>query len=86
MEGNVSLDPKITIAMADLKAADSYSVQRKDTVMNDIRRLFGLNQDGGTVAIANFAPALVFSTHALPLPTEQQAKSFGVQPNQLWKP
>ncbi len=86
VEGNVSLDPKITIAMADLKAADSYSVERKDTVMNDIRRLFGLNQDGGTVAIANFAPALVFSTHALPLPAEQQAKAFGVQPNQLWKP
>ena len=72
--------------MADLKAADSYSVQRKDTVMNDIRRLFGLNQDGGTVAIANFAPALVFSTDTLPLPAEEQAKAFGVQPNQLWKP
>jgi len=86
MAGNVSLDPKIPIALADLTAADSYAVARKDTVLNDVRRLFGLNQDGGTVAIANFAPALVFNTSAPPLPAAEQAKAFGVQPNQLWKP
>ena len=86
MSGNVSLDPKITIAMADLKAADSYSVDRKDTVMNDIRQLFSLNQDGGAVAIANYAPALVFSVSDLPLPAEPKAKAYGVQLDRLWKP
>lgn len=86
VSGNVSMDPKITIAMADLQAADSYSVSRENTVMNDIRRLFSLNQDGGTVAIANFAPALFFSIHNLPLPAEAQAKGYGVQTDKLWQP
>ena len=58
--GNVSMDPEINLAMAPLGAADSYGVERKNTVLNDIRRLFGLTQDGGTVAIANFAPKMAF--------------------------
>ena len=86
VSGNVSMDPKISIAMADLKAADSYSVSRENTVMNDIRRLFSVNQDGGTVAIANFAPALFFSIHNLPLPIEPAAKGYGVQTDKLWQP
>ena len=79
--GNVTLDPKIPIAMADLQAADSYSVKRLNTVLNDVRRLFGLNQDGGTVAIANYAPAMAYQ---FPMPTEEQAKAYGAQPGKLW--
>lgn len=83
---NVTRDPKIQIAMADFQAADSYSVQRQNTTLNDVRRLFGLNQDGGTVAIANYAPMLVFDTQALPFPNDETAKTYGVQPTQLWNP
>ncbi len=86
VNGNVSVDPQIPIAVADLQAADSYSVNRKNTVLNDARRFFGLNQDGGTVAIANFAPALVFNPQAVPLPRNEAAKMYGVQPTQLWMP
>ena len=71
--GNVDLDPQIPIAMADLEAADSYSVQRQNTTLNDVRRIFGLNQDGGTVAIANYAPAMIYH---FPAPTNEQAKSL----------
>ncbi len=83
---NVSMDPQIPVALADLQAADSYSVERKNTVMNDIRGLFGLNKDGGTVAIANYAPALVFNPQAISLPQNEAAQIYGVQPNQLWAP
>ncbi len=83
---NVSMDPQIPVALADLQAADSYSVDRKNTVLNDVRRFFGLNQDGGTVAIANYAPALVFNPQALSLPANAAAKGYGVQPAQLWTP
>lgn len=86
VNGNVSMDPKVPVALADLQAADSYSVDRKSTVLNDVRRLFGLNQDGGTVAIANYAPALVFNPQALSLPQNEAAKKYGVQPNKLWQP
>lgn len=79
--GNVNLDPQIPIALADLESADSYSVQRQNTTLNDVRRLFGLNQDGGTVAIANFAPAM---TYHFPAPADEQAKAYGAQPDRLW--
>ena len=82
--GNVSMDPEINLAMAPLGAADSYGVERKNTVLNDIRRLFGLNQDGGTVAIANFAPKMAFDPDIVPLPRSEQAKGYGVQPGTLF--
>ena len=86
VNGNISIDPQIPVALADLQAADSYSVDRQNTVVNDVRRFFGLNQDGGTVAIANFAPALVYSPQAVSLPMNTEAQGFGVQPGQLWNP
>ena len=85
VEENLVLDPKIPVALVDLEAADSYAVERKNTVLNDVRRLFALNQDGGTVAIANYAPAMTFNTNALPLPAEEKAKTYGVQPSKLWQ-
>lgn len=81
VNGNVDFDPEIPIALADLQAADSYSVQRQNTTLNDVRRIFGLNQDGGTVAIANYAPAMIYH---FPMPANERAKSFGAQPQQLF--
>ena len=80
--GNQAFEPKIPITLSDLQGADSTQVQRKDTVLNDIRRLFGLNQDGGTVAIANYAPSMTFNPQQIPLPTEAKAKPYGVQIDQ----
>ncbi|MEE8302506.1 MAG: hypothetical protein V3S24_08745 [Candidatus Tectomicrobia bacterium] len=86
VDGNVVMDPQIPIALADLQAADSYGVQRQNTIINDVRRLFGLNQDGGTVAIANYAPAMVYNPQVPPFPTVEAAKAYGVQPGVLWNP
>ncbi len=83
--GNQAFDPKIPITLADLKSADSSQVQRKDTVLNDVRRLFGLNQDGGTVKIANYAPDMTFNPNNLPVPQESKASGFGVQIDSAWK-
>ena len=84
VEGNVSFDPKIPVALLPLKAADSASVERKNTIMNDVNRLFGVNQDGGTVKIANYAPAMAFDVTALPTPAEEKAKPYGVQLETSW--
>jgi len=84
VENNVAFDPKIPVTLLKLQGVDSAGVDRKNTVMNDVRRLFGQNQDGGTVAIANYAPAMDFDANTLPLPMEAKAKPYGVQPNQLW--
>lgn len=81
---NVAFDPKIPITLLELLSVNSASVDRKNTVMNDVRRLFGQNQDGGTVKIANYAPVMDFDPKALPLPAEEKAKPYGVQPNTLW--
>lgn len=81
VSGNVSFDPKVPLSFPELVAADSGSVKRENTGMNDLRRLFGMNQQGGTVAIANYAPKIKWS---LPLPREEKAKAYGVQPGKLW--
>jgi hypothetical protein len=78
--GNVAIDPQIPITLsAPLEAANSASVERKATVLNDVRRLFGLNQDGGTVAIANFAPRMTWTPESLPLAQNEAARQYGVQ-------
>jgi len=86
VDNNVVMDPEIPIALLDLDAADSYSVERKNTVLNDVRQLFGLNQDGGTVAIANYAPAMVYNAAVPPVPTAEAAKKYGFQTARLWQP
>lgn len=84
--GNVSFDPKVPVALVDLQAADSSGVTAKKTVMNDLRGLFGLNKDGGTVAIANYAPRMGLDTKTLPFPAEPKAKPFGVRQELVYKP
>jgi len=84
VSNNVSIDPELQLAMAPLGAADSESVERKNTVLNDVRRLFGLNQDGGTVAISNYAPRMAFDSSILPLPQNAAAQQYGVQINRVY--
>jgi len=83
---NVVMDPDIRIPLAALQAANSYDVEAKDTVINQVRDLFGLNQDGGTVAIKNFAPAMAWRPKAPPLPQNADAQKYGVQWNTFWSP
>ena len=80
VSGNVAFDPQVPIILAPLQSVDSGNVSAQPTVMNDVRRLFGANTDGGTVAIANFAPQMMFDIRALPLPQNEEAKAYGVQP------
>jgi hypothetical protein len=81
VSGNVSFDPKVPLTFPALLAANSADVKRENTGMNDIRRLFGMNQSGGNVAIANYAPLVKWR---LALPQEEKAKAYGVQPGKLW--
>ncbi|MDX2013481.1 MAG: hypothetical protein SFW67_25035, partial [Myxococcaceae bacterium] len=85
MKGNVVMDPKVPVALVDLQAADSSSVTAKKTVMNDVRGMFGLNKEGGTVAIANYAPRMGLDLKNLPFPAEEKAKGYGVQAAQVFK-
>ncbi len=84
--GNVAFDPKVPVALVDLLAADSSSVTAKKTVMNDVRGMFGLNKEGGTVAIKNFAPRMGLDLEHLPFPAEPKAAPFGVQRARAWAP
>ncbi|WP_412062210.1 hypothetical protein [Rubrivirga sp. IMCC45206] len=84
MSGNVAFDPNIPVAFAPLQAASSSGVSAEPSFMNNVRRLFGANTDGGTVAIANFAPQMAFDARALPFPINDEAKPYGVQPALIW--
>lgn len=84
--GNVSFDPKVPVALVDLQAADSSAVTAKKTVMNDVRGLFGMNKEGGTVAIKNFAPRMGLDLEHLPFPAEPKAAAYGVQRARAYAP
>ncbi|MEM1056489.1 MAG: hypothetical protein AAGI52_13280 [Bacteroidota bacterium] len=84
MSGNVAFNPEIPVVVPDLRGVDSGSVQAEPGVMNDVRRMFGMNTDGGTVAIANFAPPVAYDTRLLPLPQNEEAQAYGVQPAVLY--
>ena len=81
VSGNVSFDPQVPIALPALLAVDAQQIARKNTPSNDVRRLFGMNQDGGRVAIAHYAPRIKWN---FPLPKAPSAKPFGAQPDALW--
>jgi hypothetical protein len=85
-EGNLSFDPKVPVALVDLQAADSSSVSAKKTLMNDVRGLFGLNKDGGTVAIKNYAPRMGLDLANLPFPMEAKAEPYGVKRTRVFTP
>lgn len=85
VKGNVSFDPEVPVALVDLKAADSTGVQAQKTVMNDLRGLLGLNKQGGTVAIANYAPRMGIDPTNLPFPKNEKARAYGVQPGAIYK-
>jgi len=85
VEGNVSFDPEIAVQVAPLLAVDSDGVERDDTVLNDVRRILGLNQSGSAVPIANYAPRLTFNPDVPSwLPKNEAGKAYGVQPDRVW--
>jgi hypothetical protein len=77
--GNVVLDPQVPVALVDLGVADSSAVTAKKTVQNDLRGIFGLNKDGGTVEIKNYAPRMGLDLANLPFPKAEAARGYGVQ-------
>ena len=80
---NVSFDPKVPVAMVDPGVVDPHAIKAKKTVMNDVRRLFGQNVDGGRVAIKDFAPRLGLDLGRLPFPAEPKARPFGVRADRV---
>ncbi|HIG74469.1 MAG TPA: hypothetical protein EYQ24_07815 [Bacteroidetes bacterium] len=84
LAGNVAFNPEIPVVLLPLQGVNSGDVQAEVSVLNDVRRMFGMNTDGGTVAIQNFAPALSYDTRLLPLPQNDDAKAYGVQPTALY--
>ena len=47
--------------------------------------MFGMNKQGGTVAIANDAPRMGLDLKNLPFLAEEKAKAFGVQQALVFK-
>ena len=84
IRGNGAFDPEVPVIMQPFQGVDSGSIQAQPTVVNEVRRLFGLNTDGGTVAIQNFAPPLSFDVRLVPVPRSEEARAYGVQPTELY--
>lgn len=83
---NVSFDPKLPVQLDPLLAANSGAVQAQKTTMNEVRQVLGKNQQGGTVAIKNYAPRMTVDAAKLPFPAEPKASRYGVQRAQRYTP
>ena len=78
VEGNVSFDPQIKIAIPGLKAADSSKVKAINSDRNALRGMLGLNKKGRSVKISNYAPKHDININSY-FPTNSKAKKYGVQ-------
>ncbi|MEQ9568985.1 MAG: hypothetical protein RLN75_02245, partial [Longimicrobiales bacterium] len=72
--------------IAALQAVDDGQIERENTLINDVRRILGMNQSGGAVPIANYAPRMVYFEGLPIFPTNPEAAGYGVQPTRLWSP
>lgn len=75
--GNVSVNPAVGISMAtSTQTANSASVSATDSWENSVRSILGMNLDGGTVAIKDYAPKQSWNPSAL-FPKNQAASKYG---------
>lgn len=79
----VVLDPKVPVVMVKPGFANSTSVTAQNTVLNDIRGLFGMNKQGGKLKISNFAPRMGLDLKNLPFVGEERARQYGVSPERV---
>ena len=83
VEGNVSFDPQVPVALVTPGVVDANSITAKKTVLNDVRRLFGQNVDGGKVEIKNFAPRFGLDLGNLPFPKNPKAAKYGARADRV---
>jgi len=75
--GNVSINPGVGISMASsAQTADSGSVQAEGSWENSVRGILGMNLDGGTVSIKDYAPKQTWNPDAL-FPKNSAAAGYG---------
>ena len=75
--GNVSVNPAVGVSMATgAQTADSASVSATDSWENSVKSILGMNLDGGTVAIKDYAPMQVWNPDAL-FPKNAAASGYG---------
>jgi hypothetical protein len=75
--GNVSVNPGLGIGLAtNTRTVDASKVEVADNWDNAVRRILGMNVDGGTVAISDYAPMQSWNADAL-FPTQADAAAYG---------
>jgi hypothetical protein len=78
VKGNQVVDPQVGVALVKPGVVDSNAITAEKTWVNDVRSMFGMNLQGGTAAISNFAPRMGVDLKQLPFPRNAAAKAFGV--------
>jgi hypothetical protein len=83
IQRNVATDPKVPIVMVKPGFANSTSVEAQNTVLNDVRGMFGMSKQGGKMQISNYAPRMGMDPANLPFPAEANARAYGVNPSRV---
>ncbi len=82
-EGNVSIAPGIPLTLGEVQAVDASKVRVEEDWENEVRRLLGIDLQGGTVVIKDFAPKKVYDPNNPPFAVREEAKRYGASPGLL---
>ncbi len=85
-EGNVSVAPGIPLTVGSPTVVDSSRVRAEGGWENAVRRILGMNLQGGRVAIHDFAPRKAYDPRHPPVPTVPAAARYGADPDHLATP
>ena len=82
-EDNVSIVAGIPLALGNVQTVDASKIKVADTWANEVRSILGMNLQGGTVAIKDYAPRQTYNPAAPPFATREQARMYGASPTEI---
>lgn len=82
-EGNVSLDPQLSVALVKPGFGNSNSVTANTSSTNDLRGMLGMSLQGKKMEISNFAPRMGLDLQKLPFPGNPEARAYGASPERV---
>lgn len=82
-EDNVSIPAGVPLALGQVKTVDASQVQAKPTWANEVRSILGMNLEGGTVEIKDYAPRQYYDPSAPPFARLPAAQAYGASLGQV---
>jgi hypothetical protein len=84
-DNNVSIAAGIPLVLGEVQTVDVSKIKVANTWANEVRSILGMNLQGGTVAIKDYAPHKIYNPALPPFATQANAKRYGASPVEVSK-